>query len=157
MSCGFCAFVVGLAIFHMFTHVCLTAFAYMQTIQRLGLWNLNVMQLHYLMVGMKPSLLLAMGQWEGAAENKFDTYWRENMMVLVPAELLDLLMPFYKGFKQSIAEMAASNKRVPTSARNLELLFPYLASVVVQDALELAEDFPANPVHAMLLENSTFR
>ena len=36
-------------------------------------------------------------------------------------------------------------------------LVPYLALVVIQDALELTEEFPENRVHAYLLKIPEFR
>ena len=42
------------------------------------------------------------------------------------------------------------------SMKSVPAAMEYLAKVVVQDALELAERFPDNPVHALLLEEPAF-
>lgn len=43
------------------------------------------------------------------------------------------------------------------SMRSVARLMRYLGVVLVQDALELAEKFPNNPVHQALLVNSDYQ
>lgn len=47
-------------------------------------------------------------------------------------------------------------KDVTNSMKSVALGIDYLAVVVVQDALEDAEQYPENPVHALLLESPCF-
>jgi hypothetical protein len=47
-------------------------------------------------------------------------------------------------------------KDVTNSMKSVALAMDYLAVVVVQDALEDAEEYPDNPVHALLLESPCF-
>lgn len=48
-------------------------------------------------------------------------------------------------------------KQAGNSMRSLPLALKYLAVVVVQDALEVAEQYPENPVHALLVEDGCFQ
>jgi hypothetical protein len=81
-------------------------------------------------------------------------------MAVVPAELINLLMPWLAPFKASIAAADAAKQAVPTSARSMAELLPYLASAVVQDFLELLTDpnrpasYANNPVHNLLLNGA---
>lgn len=47
-------------------------------------------------------------------------------------------------------------KDATNSMRSVPKALAYLAVVVVQDALEDAEDYPENPVHARLLNEPIF-
>lgn len=62
-----------------------------------------------------------------------------------------------KQLEDVVKRMQASKQSVPTSVHQLLDLLPYLAVVVVQDALELAEKFPTAHAHKLLLENITFK
>jgi hypothetical protein len=135
----------------------------MQTIMRIGHWNLNTCQVDYLLTGLKPEGLLAYGMWPGAAQKEFGLYFSERFMVTVPMELVYLLMPWLKELeaKADVLYRAAlnngSSSKVLSSVQIMAKVMPYLAMVVVQDALELAEKFPDNPVHEILLQNAQFR
>lgn len=134
--------------------------AAVQEIARLGMWNLTALQLFYMLTGLKPSTLLAMGRWD--PNKPFDQYWREAMDVIVPERFIHLLMPFYAPFKADIDALTAAGTPVPTCARSLAELLPFPAYVVVQEALELCgDDRPAkyreNPVHKLLLADQEFR
>lgn len=48
-------------------------------------------------------------------------------------------------------------KEATNSMRSVPQALDYLAVVVVQDALEDAEKYPSNPVHALLLKSPVFR
>ena len=48
-------------------------------------------------------------------------------------------------------------KRAENSMKSVAKLVRYLGVVLVQDALELAEKFPDNPVHKALLANSDYQ
>lgn len=133
---------------------------YTQEIARLGMWNLTALQMFYMLTGLKPSTLLAMGHWD--PDKPFDQYWRESLDVIVPARFIDILFPFYNTFKAEIDALTAEGKQVYTCARSLADLLPYLAFVVVQDALELCSDgrpqqYKENPVHKLLLADHEFR
>lgn len=127
---------------------------------RLGMWNLKSLHMSYLLTGLKPTTLLAMGGWD--AQPPFDQYWREAMMVAVPEGLQQLLMPWFAEFKAAVEAADVAGKAVPTCARSLVELLPYLSYVVVQDALELCstgrpEKYKENPVHQLLLSSQEFR
>lgn len=64
------------------------------------------------------------------------------------------MSPFLDGLKAEVQQMGST---ASPSMKAVPKLLECLAVVVVQDALELAEEHPENPVHAMLLENETFR
>lgn len=132
-----------------------------QEIARFCNWNLSAMQTKYMLTSLKPSSLLAYGGWPSA--QPFTMYWREGLEVVVPAHLIDLLMPWLSGF--TTATNTANKTKdggAPTCANSLVLLLPYLASVVVQDALDLCsaerpDAYKANPVHVLLLADASFR
>jgi hypothetical protein len=133
-------------------------FCFAQAIERFGIWgNLTSAQLSYLLTGLKPVTLLAMGFWDGAAQNDFDVYWHERMMVLVPGELINYLFPFLDTLSANICKAREEGKAVPIYVTNLEQRLQYEAFVAVQDALELVDRAPDNPVHAMLLKHPTFK
>jgi hypothetical protein len=74
----------------------------------------------------------------------------------VPEELVQLLMPGLAALEKAVADLKAAGK--PSAVlENLVKLLRMLAVVAVQDALELAEAYPANPVHSMLLANDRFK
>lgn len=62
-----------------------------------------------------------------------------------------------KDWKAAEAEMRSRKEEVPVSLTELLKAVPYLAVVVVQDALELAEEFPQPLAHQLLLKEPTFR
>lgn len=134
----------------------------MQDIQAFGGWNLNQMQLHYLLTGLKPLTMMIAGGWPVGNPHNLDQYWRPNMMVLPPAELIYLLMPWLATLEQRVKDADKAGQSVKTSARGLLQLLPYLATVVIQDALELCsppyrEAYRKNPVHRLLMQSETFR
>jgi hypothetical protein len=128
-----------------------------QSIQRLGGWSLTTYQQAYLLTALKPEALLAMGFWPGAAQGELNMYWRETFMVMVPDELIQYLAPWLEPFAQQVQEAEAAGVPVPQSARGFVRLVRYLMFVLVQDAMELAEDYPSNPVFSYLLKNTLFR
>ncbi len=56
----------------------------------------------------------------------------------------------------TIQEVRELQGRAGNSMKAIPKVLRYLAEVVVQDALDLAEAFPDNPVHAFLLNNPDF-
>lgn len=76
---------------------------------------------------------------------------------MVPEELVDLLAPWLSPFSSKIQQMEAAGQPIRSYVRAFEQLSRYLMVVVVQDALELARDYPHNPAHALLLQSATFR
>ncbi len=75
-------------------------------------------------------------------------------MMPVPAELVDVLMPWLPNFKQQVQDMG---KAAGPSRRSVLESCEYLANVVVQDAMELCDAHPTHPVHALLLGHQRFR
>ena len=75
----------------------------------------------------------------------------------VNSMLAGSLMPWHEPFKQQVEELRARGEHLDQHIQSLERLMPYLAMVVVQDALELAEEAPENPVHKMLLQHPIFK
>ena len=124
----------------------------------MGQWGkMTSAQLSYLLTGLKPSTLLAMAFWEGAAEKEFDVFWHERFMPLVCGDLIHHLFPFLPTFEANIAKAQAAGKAVPAHVLAARQWLPYEAMVVVQDALELVDMSPENPAHKLLLQHNTFR
>jgi len=127
----------------------------------MGGWNLNVMQTHYLLAGLNPLTLMIVGGWPVPIPTCFDQFWRPNMMVVPENNLIDLLMPWKARFEAEVKQADAGGVHVPTSARGMLRLLPYLATVVIQDALELCgpdrnPKYRDNPVHKLLLSSDKF-
>jgi hypothetical protein len=72
----------------------------------------------------------------------------------VPRQLVDAVFPFLEALEAKVLEMGAD---ASPSHRVWPGLLYYLAVVLIQDALEMAEGYPDNPVHAMLLETDAFK
>jgi hypothetical protein len=123
----------------------------------MGGWNMKTYQQAYLLTALKPEALLAMGFWPGAGQGELNMYWRETFMVIVPEELIRYLAPWLQPFAEQVEEAEAAGKAVPQSAKGFVRLVRYLMYVLVQDALELAEEYPTNPVFSFLLKNALFR
>lgn len=127
-----------------------------QVIQRVGHWLLDSFGTAYIVPGFTAEALLALAFWPGAAQKDFTGYWAERFHVAVPEQLIQLLMPGLATMEQqAAAACAAGNPNA--EAENLCKVLRMGAVVVVQDALELAEQFPNNPVHSLLLEQPVFR
>lgn len=85
-------------------------------------------------------------------------FWRPEMEVIPPSALIEHVMPWLPTFQQRVE---AGGSDVPGSAHGVAQLLPYLATVVIQDALELCfppsnEMFRADPVHKLLLQSPGF-
>jgi hypothetical protein len=119
----------------------------------MGKWIYQAMYRAYLLF-FKTEGLLAMGGWPDAAKGETQMYWHERFMVQVPVELLDHVMPFIKGLRAALKELGEDAK---ASMRSVLAAMEYLALVVVQDALELVQEYPDNPVHKHLMEHAAFR
>jgi hypothetical protein len=98
--------------------------------------------------------LLAMGGWPNAAQKDLTTFWHERFHAPVSEELITLVFPFLQGLEEIVATMG---ERATNSMRSAPRVLRYLAGVVVQDSLELAEKYPAHPVHQCLMQNAAFR
>jgi hypothetical protein len=134
-----------------------------QVIQRIGHWLLDSFGTSYIVPGFTPEALLALGFWPGAAQKDFSGYWAERFHVAVPLELIYALFP---GLKELEAEAAAAQQaaaagprsgRVGPEAAAVARVLRMGAVMVVQDALELAERFPNNPIHKLLMGYDSFR
>lgn len=134
----------------------------MQAIQRIGHWLLDSFGTSYIIPSFSPEALLALAFWPGAAQKDFKGFWAERFQVAVPEQLIELVMPGV-GRLQKWAEQqltAAAGKpagRPAAQASNTAQVLRAGALVVVQDALELAEEYGDNPVHALLLKNAAFQ
>ena len=93
-----------------------------------------------------------------ASPTKLNTFWRAEMEVIPSANLIHHLMPWLPAFEQQVKD---GGDAVPVSESGLLKLLPYLATVVIQDALELCyppsdEALRADPVHRLLLQSAEF-
>lgn len=101
-----------------------------------------------------PVALLSLGDWPEGEKGNQSMFWHERFHMSVPDELVHLLIPFLRALEKTVADMG---RRASISVRSVPVVLRTLAIVVVQDALELAEDFSKHPVHAMLLEDNDFQ
>jgi hypothetical protein len=132
----------------------------LQEIARFGMWNLTQLQARYLLTGLKPATLLAIGGWD--TQQPFDQYWRAWFMTMIKEEIIHLLLPWFAAYKERIAACDAAGTAVPVCARAVLQWAPYLAYVAAQQALELCsgdrpEKYKDNPVHKLLLGSLCFR
>jgi len=127
-----------------------------QVIQRIAHWLLDAFGTAYIVPGFTPEALLALAFWPGAAQKDFTGYWAERFRVAVTEQLIELLMPGLSTMEQENSKAAAAGKP-SKSATHLATVLRMGATVVVQDALELAENFFDNPVHEMLLQQDSFK
>jgi hypothetical protein len=137
-----------------------------QVIQRIGHWLLDPFGTAYIVPGFTPEALLALAFWPGAAQKDFSGYWAERFHVSVPSALVQRLLPGLDRLEAAAAELAdkakgdkasRADKDAASSAKHLLQVLKMGAVVVVQDALELSEEFPDNPLHALLLGEKAFR
>ncbi len=128
----------------------------LKVIQRIGHWLLDSFGTAYIVPGFTAEALLALAFWPGAAQKDFTGYWAERFHVAVPELLIQLLMPGLAALEVEAAAAAAAGSP-SAEADNLCKGLRMGAVVLVQDALELAEQFPNNPVHKILLEQQVFR
>lgn len=134
-------------------------------IQRIGHWLLDSFGTAYIVPGFTPEALLALAFWPGAAQKDFTGYWAERFHVSVPSELVYLLMPGLDRLEAKAADLAQqaqasglrADKEAASKAKRMAQVLQMGAVVVVQDALELAEKYPDNPIHAQLLLRPAFR
>ena len=116
------------------------------------------------MPGFTPEALLALAFWPGAAQKDFTGYWAERFHVSVPSELVHLLVPGLDRLEAATEELESKAKgsrsgparEAASHAKRLVQVLKMGAVVVVQDALELAQKYPDNPLHAVLLEQPAF-
>lgn len=136
-----------------------------QVIQRIGHWLLDSFGTAYIVPGFTPEALLALAFWPGAAQKDFTGYWAERFHVSVPSVLVYLLMPGLERLEESAAELerkakgsrSSPDRDAASHAKRMVQVLKMGAVVVVQDALELAQRYPDNPLHAVLLEQDAFK
>lgn len=136
-----------------------------QVIQRIGHWLLDSFGTAYIVPGFTPEALLALAFWPGAAQKDFTGYWAERFHVSVPTQLVYLLMPGLDRLEKATDELESKAKGARSSpdreaashGKRLVQVLKMGAVVIVQDALELAERFPNNPLHDLLLKEDAFR
>jgi len=124
-----------------------------QVIARMGHWVDQSMYNSYLRF-FKPEGLLGLGGYPGAAQKDYNTFYHPRFCVPVPAELQQLLMPYLGQLEQQVQSLGTN---ASASRRAFIKLMRYGVGVVVQDALELADSAPKNPVHRLLRTNQCFR
>jgi len=128
------------------------ALMFLQTIARMGRWLYQSLYNSYLRY-FKPEGLLGLAGWPRAAQKDYNTFFHSRFLMPVPLELQQLLMPFLSTLQQQVEGMG----QAATASRKAFLkLLAYGVGVVVQDALELADLSPRNPVHSLLLRHPTF-
>jgi hypothetical protein len=120
---------------------------------RMGRWLYQSLYNSYLRY-FKPEGLLGLAGWPRAAHKDYNTFFAPRFCVPVPVELQQLLMPLLSTLEKQVHDMGQA--ATPSRRAFLKLL-AYGAGVVVQDALELADLAPLNPVHSLLLRHPTFR
>jgi len=128
----------------------------LQVIQRMGHWLLDAFGTAYIVPGFTAEALLALAWWPGAAQKEFGYYWAERFSCYVSEELVQFLMPGLGAIEQEVTAAAAAGHPDAVADHYTRLLRTG-AVVVVTDALELADKFPENPVHKLLLDNAAFR
>ena len=128
----------------------------LQVIQRIGHWLLDAFGTAYIVPGFTAEGLLALAFWPGAAQKDFTGYWAERFHVGVPEDLIQLLMPGLATLEMDNQQAVAAGKPSKEAA-HLATVLRMGATVVVQDSLLLAKQFPRNPVHKMLLKMPSFR
>jgi len=72
----------------------------------------------------------------------------------VPKELVLWTFPFLDKLEQDVEKMGA---KASNSVRSMPQTLRYLAQVMVQDALELADKYSNNRFHQALIQNSQFQ
>ncbi|KAK9832145.1 hypothetical protein WJX74_000604 [Apatococcus lobatus] len=121
-----------------------------EVIARAGRWLDDVMCKSYLPF-YTPEGLLASGGWP--IDKPPGLFWAPRFMVVIPARLVDLIYPFLPSLKLKIASLGSAAK---PSHLAVPKVLQYLGLVVVQDALELAEEFPDDPIHRLLMNDGGF-
>jgi hypothetical protein len=101
----------------------------------------------------KPEGLLALAGYPRAATKDYSTFYHPRFVMGVPQELENLVMPMLPQLEQQVLEMG---KEASASRKAYVKTMRYGATVAVQDGLELAEEYPNNPVHRLLMRNPTF-
>lgn len=130
--------------------------AAVQVIQQIGHWLLDAFGTAYIVPGFTAEALLALAFWPGAAQKDFTGYWAERFHVAVPEQLIQLVMPGLATLERENRLAAKAGKPNKTAAHFASVV-RMGATVVVQDALVLADQFSNNPVHAMLLKQPAFQ
>ena len=122
----------------------------MQVIARAGHWLPDAMHKSYLKF-YKPEQLLASGEWP--IDKPHALFWAPRFMMQVPERLIDLIFPFLRPLQQKVASMGSAAR---PSHQAVPKVLHYLAIALIQDALELAERFPDDPAHKLLLNDTDF-
>lgn len=126
-------------------------FVCLQSIAKMGRWINDALSNSYL-VFYTPDALLSIGGW--SIEKPYDKFWAERFCIPLAQEMVNLVFPFLPGFRKTVEDMGSS---AGTSMQSLVSGLDYLGGVVIQDTLDLVDDFPNHPVHAMLLKHPSVR
>ena len=146
------------------THILSNHPTHAQIIQRIGHWLLDPFGTAYIEPGFSPEGLLALGFWAGAAQKDFGLFWAERFHVAVPEELVQLLMPQLaqleaevQAAKEAAAGQGADARERASKAEARVRVLRVLVVAAVQDALELAQEYSSNRVHALLWSSAAFK
>ena len=123
-----------------------------QVVMRMGRWIYNAMTRSYLFFA-DPKGLLAIGEWPEGAQGNLNTFWAPIMHMQVSENLISVVFPFWPDTK---ARVEAAGASAPPSARAWPQVLENAGIVLVQCALELADEQPQNPLHAKLLHVPEF-
>lgn len=135
----------------------------MQVIQRVGHWLLDPLGTNYIIPAFSPDALLGLGLWPGVAQKDYTLFWDERFHVNIPESLMTTVFPQLSNLDNAVEEgTRAANagsraNMMPANAREVARVLRFGCIVVVQDALLLAETYPENPIHNLLLGSSAFR
>ena len=129
---------------------------WLQVIMRHGRWQFSTAMFQSYLMFFKIEGLLASGNWPGAAEKDFGMFFAPRFCVEVSPSLIACVFPWFETFRQAVAELG---RDAQPSHLTLVKVIPYLATVLVQDSLELAasERYAEDPVHKYLRADEEFR
>jgi len=132
-------------------------------IQRIGHWLLDSFGTSYIVPGFTPEALLALGFWPALHKRTSLAFGLERFQAAVPDDLVHLLMPGLEHLEQQAAE---TSKLPPWALDQDEwhlrqLLSPGFCawgpSLSCRMPWSRLEQFPENPVHALLAKQESFR
>lgn len=95
----------------------------------MGGWLISHLLMSYILAGCKPTSLLAMGMWPGAAEKNFGLFWHERFTCVFPQRLVQHLVPCLPELELKRKDLGT---RCPASFASFVSTIKYLAVVVLQ-------------------------
>jgi Centromere DNA-binding protein complex CBF3 subunit, domain 2 len=119
----------------------------------MGKWSYDAMLSSYLTF-FKIDGLLGAGDWADDITSIRKSFWAERFEANVSNSMLEHVMPWLPELRQTIQELG---NKATTSMKAFPELMAYLGTVLVQDALELAAQYPDHPIHQHLADSAEFR